>query len=70
MGKTVIFDPVTKRFAQLDPPDRPHKIKLSEEDEARLIKDFKEVMKREPTEEEVETLMVEERRIRKARGGE
>lgn len=63
---TIMYDPITKRFTQLDdPPGRPHKIELTEKDKARLIKDFKELIKRGPTEEEVETLLTEERKIKR-----
>lgn len=66
---SVTFDSITKRFTQLDdpPPKKAPKVELTEEDERRVIESFKEIMKREPTEEEKETLFVEERKIKRGR---
>lgn len=64
---SITLDPVTKTFAEVDPPSRPVKVELTKEDKERVIKDFVEVMKREPTEEEVETLLTEEKKIKQGR---
>lgn len=61
---SIIYNPITKTFAEVDPPEKWHRAVLTEQDKVRLIADFKAVMKREPTEEEVETLLTEERKIK------
>lgn len=67
---SITLDSVTKRFIQLnDPePERPPKVELTRAEKENLIKDFKEVMEREPTEEEKETMFVEERKLRGGKG--
>lgn len=61
---SITYNETTKIFTQLDPPEEKHRVELTEDDKARLIRDFVEVMKREPSEEEVLTLMVEEKKIK------
>ena len=62
--KNVALDPVTKKFIQLNDPPKPHKVELTLADKKRVIDEFKEVMGREPTEEEKEELFIEERKIK------
>lgn len=63
----VSYDPITKKFTQVNDPPKEKPVELTEDDKERVIKDFKEVMGREPTEEEVEELLIEERKIKRGR---
>lgn len=66
---SVTLDPVTKRFTQLnDPESEKHpKVELTKEEEKRVIDEFREVMGREPTEEEKEELFIEEKKLKQGR---
>ena len=63
---SISLDPITKRFTQVnDPPGRPHKIILTEEDKKRVLEEFRELFSREPDQDELEDLYVEERKVKR-----
>lgn len=68
MSKTVIFDLVTKRFTQIDPPEKPPKVELTLEDKKRVIAEFRAIFNREPDQEEIEELFIEERKLKNNSG--
>ena len=69
MPKTVVYNPETKRFTQLNNPVevKPPPVVLTNKEKEELIKEFKEIFKREPTEEEKEELFLEELKIKQNR---
>lgn len=61
----ISLDIRTKRFTNNYPnPRKQPRIELTDEDRQRVIAEFAEVMKREPTDEEKETLFIEERKLK------
>ena len=66
MTKQIMYDPATKRFTQVnDPPKvKPLEIVLTDKEKERVIKEFIEVMEREPTQEEIEELFLEELKLK------
>jgi len=69
MAKTVIFDPITKKFTQLENPVKLRllEVVLTEEEQHRVIAEFKDIFGREPVQEEIEELFIEERKLKRER---
>lgn len=65
---SVTLDPITKKFTQLDPPEKQPKVELTKEDKERVVKDFVEIMGRKPDQEEIEELFIEERKLKNNSG--
>ena len=68
MSKTVIYDPITKRFTQVNNPVevKPPPVVLAIEEKERVVREFKEIMEREPTKEEIDELFIEELKLKQA----
>ena len=64
---SVTFNPITKTFTQSAPPEKQPRVELTVAEKERLIGDFRDVFKRSPDEDEIETLFIEERKIRSRR---
>ena len=66
MVKKVMLDPITKRFTQVNnPPNvRPLEVVLTNGEKEKVIKEFREIFGREPTEAEKEELFLEELKIK------
>jgi len=65
--RNVLFDPMTKRFIQVKPAEKPPPIVLTLDDKERLIKEFRGIFNREPDGEEIEVLLTEELKLKQAR---
>jgi len=61
---SMAYNPITKRFIEIDPPEKPPRVELTEEEKKKVIESFKEIIKREPTPDEVEELLSEELKIK------
>ena len=48
---SMILDPTTKRFTEVDPPEKQVVVELTEEDKIRVVKEFEEIMGRLPDED-------------------
>ena len=60
--------PTVAKLRSDDPkPEKPPKVELTKADKKRVIDEFKEVMEREPTEEEVEELYAEEKKLKRGK---
>lgn len=58
--------PTTRFLRSNNPkPERQPKVELTGADKKRVVKEFKEVMGRLPNEAEIETLLVEERKLKR-----
>lgn len=69
MSRIVVYDPVTKKFTQIDNPqvkEKPLEVVLTEEEKNRVIDAFKDIMEREPDQEEIEELFSEEVKLKQA----
>lgn len=70
MRNIVIYDLASKKFTEikpLPPVAKPPPVELTEDEKNRLIAEFEEIFKREPDEEETQTLYEEELKLKVAR---
>lgn len=61
---SVTLDPITKKFTQINPPEKLPKVELTEEDEERVVKQFRDIFNRDPSPDELLELYIEERKIK------